>query len=95
MSSNGILLHCRDDWDLFRDNFMYFLPLVKFHRRGIVISHAVCPCVHDYQSRASKNYPIFMKFDTRMYDGHEQKPIENQLDTFNISIDFIQCSILD
>ena len=60
------------------------MPSVKFHRRSIVISHAVCPSVHCYQSGASKNYLIFMKFGTRVFNGRKQKPIENQIKTFNI-----------
>ena len=79
--------------------YFHFYPSVKFHRRGIVISHAIrlsiCVSVHGYLSTASKNYPIFMKFGTHVYNGHEKMPIENHLNTFNISIDFIQVSILD
>ena len=74
----------------------------KFHQRGIVISHAVLPCVclsvclsvHGYQSRASKKYPFFMIFGIPVHIGRGKTPVENQLDTFIISIDFLQLSIL-
>ena len=72
-----------------------FYPSVKFRRRGIVIRPSARPSVHGYQSRASKNYLIFTKFSTHVYNGCEKTPIENQLDTFNISIDFVQLNILD
>ena len=35
-----------------------------------------------------------MKFGTHMYYGREHKPIENHLDMFNNSIDFVQLSTL-
>ena len=58
-------------------------PSVKFHQRGIVISHTIHLSVHGYQSRASKNYPIFMKFGTHMYNGCEKTPIDSVLILFN------------